>query len=147
MRIPVDTVKIVEVGPRDGLQNEARNVPTADKIRFIDALVASGIRAIEITSFVSPKWIPRFVRISHGLPSTATQKVLKRVLQRERWECDDTVWWRPERDVEFRRRLLDHPAQVHAGRHGQRRPDHHPPGARVSVGPAPRPGADRGRHR
>jgi hydroxymethylglutaryl-CoA lyase len=52
-------VTIYEVGPRDGLQNEARNVPTADKIRFIDALVASGIRAIEITSFVSPKWIPQ----------------------------------------------------------------------------------------
>ena len=52
-------VTIYEVGPRDGLQNEARNVPTADKIRFIDALVASGIRSIEITSFVSPKWIPQ----------------------------------------------------------------------------------------
>jgi hydroxymethylglutaryl-CoA lyase len=50
---------IYEVGPRDGLQNEARQVPTADKIRFIDALVASGIRDIEITSFVSPKWIPQ----------------------------------------------------------------------------------------
>jgi len=54
-------------------------------------------------SDLSPKWIPRFVRISHGLPSTATQKVLKRVLQRERWECDDDVWWRPEREVEYRR--------------------------------------------
>jgi hydroxymethylglutaryl-CoA lyase len=52
-------VTIYEVGPRDGLQNEARNVPTVDKIRFIDALVAAGIRAIEITSFVSPKWIPQ----------------------------------------------------------------------------------------
>jgi hydroxymethylglutaryl-CoA lyase len=52
-------VTIYEVGPRDGLQNEARNVPTPDKIRFIDALVAAGIRNIEITSFVSPKWIPQ----------------------------------------------------------------------------------------
>jgi hydroxymethylglutaryl-CoA lyase len=52
-------VTVYEVGPRDGLQNEARNVPTADKIRFIDALVAAGIRMIEITSFVSPKWIPQ----------------------------------------------------------------------------------------
>lgn len=52
-------VMIYEVGPRDGLQNETRQVPTADKLRFIDALIASGIRAIEITSFVSPKWIPR----------------------------------------------------------------------------------------
>jgi fatty-acyl-CoA synthase len=51
---------------------------------------------------LSPKWMPRYVRISHGLPSTATQKVLKRVLQRERWECDDDVWWRPDRDLEYR---------------------------------------------
>lgn len=58
MQLPA-SVTIYEVGPRDGLQNEARNVPTADKIRFIDALVASGIRSIEITSFVSPKWIPQ----------------------------------------------------------------------------------------
>jgi len=58
VKLPAE-VTIYEVGPRDGLQNEARNVPTADKIRFIDALVASGIRAIEITSFVSPKWIPQ----------------------------------------------------------------------------------------
>jgi len=57
-------VTIYEVGPRDGLQNEARNVPTADKIRFIDALVAAGIRDIEITSFVSPKWIPQLADAS-----------------------------------------------------------------------------------
>jgi hydroxymethylglutaryl-CoA lyase len=44
LKLPAE-VTIYEVGPRDGLQNEARNVPTADKIRFIDALVASGIRA------------------------------------------------------------------------------------------------------
>src|SRR5438874_5378631 len=58
MKLPAE-VTVYEVGPRDGLQNEARNVPTADKIRFIDALIASGIRSIEITSFVSPKWIPQ----------------------------------------------------------------------------------------
>jgi hydroxymethylglutaryl-CoA lyase len=58
MKLP-PRVTIYEVGPRDGLQNEARQVPTVDKIKFIDALVASGIRDIEITSFVSPKWIPQ----------------------------------------------------------------------------------------
>ena len=58
MKLPAEAT-IYEVGPRDGLQNEARQVPTTDKIRFIDALVASGIRNIEITSFVSPKWIPQ----------------------------------------------------------------------------------------
>jgi len=63
---------------------------------------------------LSPKWIPRFVRISHGLPSTATQKVLKRVLQRERWECDDDVWWRPDRDVEFRPLTADDVAMLRA---------------------------------
>ncbi len=58
MKLPAE-VTIYEVGPRDGLQNEARNVPTADKIRFIEGLIAAGLRAIEITSFVSPKWIPQ----------------------------------------------------------------------------------------
>ncbi len=63
MKLP-PRVTIYEVGPRDGLQNEARQVPTSDKIRFIDALVASGIRDIEITSFVSPKWIPQLADAS-----------------------------------------------------------------------------------
>ena len=52
-------VTVYEVGPRDGLQNEARQVPTADKIAFIDALALTGLTRIEITSFVSPKWIPQ----------------------------------------------------------------------------------------
>src|SRR3954464_8128543 len=58
VRLPAEAT-IYEVGPRDGLQNEARQVPTAEKIRFIDSLVAAGISSIEITSFVSPKWIPQ----------------------------------------------------------------------------------------
>ena len=58
MKLPAEA-RIYEVGPRDGLQNEARQVPTAEKIRFIDSLVAAGVRDIEITSFVSPKWIPQ----------------------------------------------------------------------------------------
>jgi hydroxymethylglutaryl-CoA lyase len=52
-------IKIVEVGPRDGLQNESEQVPTAMKVRLIEALAATGLRHIEITSFVSPKWIPQ----------------------------------------------------------------------------------------
>jgi hydroxymethylglutaryl-CoA lyase len=52
-------VTVYEVGPRDGLQNEARQVPTADKIAFIDALAGAGLSRIEITSFVHPKWIPQ----------------------------------------------------------------------------------------
>ncbi len=50
---------VYEVGPRDGLQNEARLVPTADKVRLIHALMDAGLKRIEATSFVSPKWIPQ----------------------------------------------------------------------------------------
>jgi hydroxymethylglutaryl-CoA lyase len=52
-------VKIVEVGPRDGLQNQAAIVPTEVKIEFIDRLTAAGLSAVEATSFVSPKWVPQ----------------------------------------------------------------------------------------
>jgi hydroxymethylglutaryl-CoA lyase len=54
-----DRVSVYEVSPRDGLQNERVTVPPQDKLRLIDALVAAGLRRIEITSFVSPKWIPQ----------------------------------------------------------------------------------------
>jgi hydroxymethylglutaryl-CoA lyase len=54
-----DFVRIVEVGPRDGLQNEKTLVPAADKIALIDRLSATGLRSIEATSFVSPKWVPQ----------------------------------------------------------------------------------------
>jgi hydroxymethylglutaryl-CoA lyase len=52
-------VTLYEVGPRDGLQNETRLIPTDDKVALIDALSGSGLRAIEVTSFVNPKWIPQ----------------------------------------------------------------------------------------
>lgn len=52
-------VDVYEVGPRDGLQNELRTLPTRDKARLINALVAAGEKRIEVTSFVSPKWIPQ----------------------------------------------------------------------------------------
>ncbi|MEN5206847.1 hydroxymethylglutaryl-CoA lyase [Stenotrophomonas terrae] len=54
-----DFVRIVEVGPRDGLQNEKQLIATADKIALIDRLSATGLRSIEATSFVSPKWVPQ----------------------------------------------------------------------------------------
>ena len=52
-------VRIVEVGPRDGLQNEKTAISTADKITLIDRLSATGLRTIEATSFVSPRWVPQ----------------------------------------------------------------------------------------
>lgn len=59
MKITVDTVKIVEVGPRDGLQNEKVTIPTQAKIDYITALGDSGLRVIEAGAFVSPKWVPQ----------------------------------------------------------------------------------------
>src|SRR5215218_4801858 len=52
-------VRIVEVGPRDGLQNESASISTADKIAFVNALSAAGHQAIEVSAFVSPKWVPQ----------------------------------------------------------------------------------------
>ncbi|HTS02064.1 MAG TPA: hydroxymethylglutaryl-CoA lyase, partial [Thermoanaerobaculia bacterium] len=52
-------VTVVEVGPRDGLQNEAAIVPSDAKVAFVDALSASGLPAIEATAFVSPRAIPQ----------------------------------------------------------------------------------------
>ncbi|HXT31798.1 MAG TPA: hydroxymethylglutaryl-CoA lyase [Vicinamibacterales bacterium] len=52
-------MRIVEVGPRDGLQNEPAPVGTADKIAFVNALSDAGHRVIEVSAFVSPKWVPQ----------------------------------------------------------------------------------------
>ena len=60
-------VEIYEVGPRDGLQNELRVLSTEDKLRLIQALVSAGEKRIEVTSFVSPKWIPQLADAEHLL--------------------------------------------------------------------------------
>ncbi|WP_279391745.1 hydroxymethylglutaryl-CoA lyase [Shimia aestuarii] len=54
-----ETVEIFEMGPRDGLQNEKRLIPTDEKIALVDCLSRAGFRRIEIASFVSPKWVPQ----------------------------------------------------------------------------------------
>jgi hydroxymethylglutaryl-CoA lyase len=58
MKLP-ERVKLVDVGPRDGLQNEPGVVPTAVKIELIDRLADAGLPVVEATSFVSPKWVPQ----------------------------------------------------------------------------------------
>lgn len=73
MHLP-EKVTICEVGPRDGLQNERVKVPTAGKIRLIEALAEAGIRRMEATSFVSPKWVPNLAD---------AEEVLAGVKQRE----------------------------------------------------------------
>lgn len=74
MTTPLDPVRIVEVGPRDGLQNERQTIPTATKLDLIRRLAGAGVRTIEATSFVSPKWVPQMAdhaEIMAGLPSAA----------------------------------------------------------------------------
>ena len=74
-----ERVEIVEVGPRDGLQNEARVIPVAAKVDLIDSLTRSGLPEVEIGSFVSPKWVPQMAEtdkvmqaIDYGQPSRLT---------------------------------------------------------------------------
>jgi isopropylmalate/homocitrate/citramalate synthase len=64
-------VRIVEVGPRDGLQNEPAAIPTVDKIAFVTALADAGLPAVEVTAFVNPKWVPQMAdaeAVYRGIP-------------------------------------------------------------------------------
>ncbi len=70
--IPAE-VTVVEVGPRDGLQNEARPVAVADRVALVEALAAAGLPAVEAGSFVSPKWVPQMA---------GTEEVLRAVAKR-----------------------------------------------------------------
>lgn len=58
-KVLADHVRIVEVGPRDGLQNEKQSIPAETKIDLVRRLAKSGIETIEAGSFVSPKWVPQ----------------------------------------------------------------------------------------
>jgi fatty-acyl-CoA synthase len=81
---------------------------------------------------LSPKWVPRYVRIAPALPSTQTMKVLKRVLRAERWEVDDAVWWRPGRlteNLEYRPLTDDDRATLRASLEAR---NVHPPVRTVS---------------
>jgi fatty-acyl-CoA synthase len=60
------------------------------------------------------KWAPRFVRVTERLPVTETNKVMKRTLRAERWECAEPVWWRPQRDAAYRLLTADDVADLRA---------------------------------
>lgn len=74
MKFDIERVKIVEVGARDGLQNENATIPTDAKVRFIEALADAGLRVIEAGAFVHPKWVPQMAD---------TAQVLERLNKRE----------------------------------------------------------------
>ena len=108
-------VKIVDVGPRDGLQNEKAPVSAADKIALVHLLEDAGLRQIEVTSFVSPKWVPQmadalevitlpshccavelaaFGRTGFGQPAVANRSALKghHSINRARRLVDDSLF-------------------------------------------------------
>lgn len=66
-----ERVRITDVSPRDGLQNEPGVIPTLDKVRLIELLCATGVDEVEITSFVSPKWVPQLGDAAEVLVETA----------------------------------------------------------------------------
>ena len=70
MAMPAE-VRIVEVGPRDGLQNERVDIGTAAKIELVDRLSRTGLRSIEATAFVSPKWVPQMADAAEVLAGIA----------------------------------------------------------------------------
>jgi fatty-acyl-CoA synthase len=70
--------------------------------------------SLEEQADLGTKWAPRFVRICDALPVTETNKILKRTLRSQRWECEDPVWWRPEKRGPFRRLTPGDVAQIAA---------------------------------
>lgn len=74
----------MEVGPRDGLQNEKEIVPTDTKIALINLLSKTGLKVVEVTSFVSPKWIPQVNNLSHVKLYSVSGE---RMISDARWVC------------------------------------------------------------
>jgi hydroxymethylglutaryl-CoA lyase len=70
-------VEIFEVGPRDGLQNEKRLIPTAAKVALVDCLSGAGFRRMEVASFVSPKWVPQMADSADVLAQIARRPGLR----------------------------------------------------------------------
>lgn len=72
-----EAVRVVEVGPRDGLQNEATTISTADKVAFVDLLSATGARDIEVTAFVSPRAVPQMADAEAVLAAIAKRPAVR----------------------------------------------------------------------
>ena len=112
MRYP-PSVTVVEVGPRDGLQNEAAAVSTADKVAFVDRLSDAGCPVIEVTAFVSPKWVPQMAdaaEVFAGIAQAARHPLHRAGAEPRRARARPGGGCRRGRD--FRRRVRDvQPAQ------------------------------------
>lgn len=99
-----DHVVIVDVSPRDGLQNESMTVPTAVKQALIEDLIAAGIKKLEATSFVSPKWVPQMAdngELLTALASTRGADVYYSVLVPNMRGFENAIAYRPDEIVIF----------------------------------------------
>jgi len=99
-----DQVLIVDVSPRDGLQNESKTVPTAIKQALIEDLMAAGIKKLEVTSFVSPKWVPQMgdnSQLLDALKPTRHDDVCYSVLVPNMRGFENAVAYRPDEIVIF----------------------------------------------
>ncbi|KFH46771.1 Hydroxymethylglutaryl-CoA lyase-like protein [Hapsidospora chrysogenum ATCC 11550] len=74
-QVPDNRVKLIEVGPRDGLQNEKKTIPLQTKIELIERLAKTGVSTVEAGSFVSPKWVPQMANSSDILEHILQQKI------------------------------------------------------------------------
>ncbi|MEY2897921.1 MAG: hypothetical protein RL669_2190 [Pseudomonadota bacterium] len=101
--MPLPThVSLVEVGPRDGLQNEKQIIPAATKIELVERLAEAGFREIEVTSFVSPKWVPQMAdnaEVMAGIRRRAGVRYSVLVPNLKGWEA--AVATRPDEIVVF----------------------------------------------
>lgn len=97
-------VKIIDVGPRDGLQNEKQPVPTDVKLRLISDLIEAGVRKLEATSFVSPKWVPQMgdnAEVMTGINENRHADVIYSVLTPNMRGFDNAIAYRPDEIVIF----------------------------------------------
>ena len=99
MKLP-SQVKLVDVGPRDGLQNEKQAVPAAVKIGLVHLLQEAGLKDIEVTSFVSPKWVPQMAdnaEVMHGIRRRSGVRYSVLTPNMKGFEAA-VLWWQPLRD-------------------------------------------------
>ena len=101
--MPLPTrVKIVDVGPRDGLQNEKQTVPTATKIELVHRLQAAGLKDIEATSFVSPKWVPQMADAAEVMAGIQRRPGVRySVLTPNLQGYEAALAWKPDEIVVF----------------------------------------------
>ena len=79
-------VKLVDVGPRDGLQNEKQPVPASVKVELVHRLQAAGLKEIEVTSFVSPKWVPQMADNAEVMAGIARQPGVRYSVLTPNWQ-------------------------------------------------------------